>query len=69
MTISFHRSFHSRSFREFGLFIALAAEGRDSLRIALPKASRRHDFFIRVFQRLRIVAIPLSRRSGWWHCI
>jgi hypothetical protein len=41
-----------------GLFIALAAEGAIVFRIRTARSVEEARFFIRVFQRLRIVAIP-----------
>jgi hypothetical protein len=41
-----------------GLFIALAAEGAIVFRIRSAQSVEEARFFIRVFQRLRIVAIP-----------
>src|SRR5258708_12378570 len=41
-----------------GLFIALAAEGAILFRIRSAQSVEGARFFIRVFQRLRIVAIP-----------
>ncbi|MCU1240752.1 MAG: hypothetical protein JWO71_1478 [Candidatus Acidoferrum typicum] len=41
-----------------GLFITLAAEGAIVLRIRSAQTVEQARFFIRVFQRLRIVAIP-----------
>jgi len=41
-----------------GLFIALAAEGAILFRIRSAQSVDEARFFIRVFQRLRIVAIP-----------
>src|SRR5258708_37966829 len=41
-----------------GLFIALAAEGAIFFRIRSAQSVEEARFFIRVFQRLRIVAIP-----------
>jgi hypothetical protein len=41
-----------------GLFIALAAEGAIVFRIRSAQSAEEARFFIRVFQRLRIVAIP-----------
>jgi hypothetical protein len=41
-----------------GLFIALAAEGAIFFRIRTAQSVEEARFFIRVFQRLRIVAIP-----------
>jgi hypothetical protein len=41
-----------------GLFIALAAEGAIVFRIRSAQSVEQARFFIRVFQRLRIVAIP-----------
>src|SRR5712672_1446902 len=41
-----------------GLFIALAAEGAIFFRIRSTQSVEEARFFIRVFQRLRIVAIP-----------
>src|SRR6266404_193289 len=41
-----------------GLFIALAAEGAILFRIRSAQSVEEARFFIRVFQRLRLVAIP-----------
>jgi hypothetical protein len=41
-----------------GLFIALAAEGAILLRIRTARSVEEARFFVRAFQRLRIVAIP-----------
>jgi hypothetical protein len=41
-----------------GLFIALAAEGAIFFRIRTAQSVEEARFFIRVFQRLRIIAIP-----------
>src|ERR1700738_2342197 len=41
-----------------GLFIALAAEGAILLRIRTARSVEETRFFVRAFQRLRIVAIP-----------
>src|ERR1700738_5252332 len=41
-----------------GLFIALAAEGAILLRIRTAPSVEETRFFVRAFQRLRIVAIP-----------
>src|SRR5467141_2943099 len=41
-----------------GLFIALAAEGAIFFRIRSTQSIEEARFFVRVFQRLRIVAIP-----------